>query len=53
MVWFILRKFLYDGIEDSVGRDCVVVIKVIIGGNFFVNMESRSGVQMKTFLLEL
>jgi hypothetical protein len=31
----------------------VVVIKVIIGGSSYVNVESLFGVQMKTFLLEL
>jgi hypothetical protein len=30
----------------------VVVIKVIVGGNFYVNMESYI-IQIKTFLLEL
>ena len=39
--------------EVSIGGYFVVVIKVIIGGSFYVNMESLHAVQMKAFLLEL
>ena len=39
--------------EVSIGGYFVVVIKVIIGGSFYENMEWLHAVQMKAFLLEL
>ena len=37
---FCVWKVLYDRIENSIGGYCMVVIKVIVGGSFYVNMES-------------
>jgi hypothetical protein len=42
-----------DGVEDSVGGDCVFVIKVIVGNSYFVDTEPSYDVQVWAFLMEL
>jgi hypothetical protein len=34
----------YEGVKDSVGKDCMVIIQVVSGCVFNMNMESFDGV---------
>jgi hypothetical protein len=34
----------YEGVKESVGKDCMVVVHVVSGCVFSVNMESYDGV---------
>jgi hypothetical protein len=42
-----------DGVKDSIGGNCVFIVKVIVGSGYFVDMESFYGVQVWAFLIEL
>jgi hypothetical protein len=42
-----------NGIKDLVRGNCVVVIKVIISGCFFIDVETFYGVEVDAFLLKI
>jgi hypothetical protein len=44
-------EVIKNGLEDFAVGDCVVVVKVVVGGGFFTNVETFYGIELGAFFL--
>jgi hypothetical protein len=53
VLWVFVLEVIKDGLESLVIGYCVVVIEMVVGGSFFMNVEALYGIEVDAFSLEL